>query len=213
MYIPHPSAQLNDVFFDKPYQGVAPDKATFLFIGLDANYAAEIETHEIFPKIMEYHQDGAAFWQKHKVHHPFLLPGYTGSGKFYHHSFAKIGFLAEHAGLVSFAELLHVPTVGRNNIEANDLDPSHLKQLNTAIIEGPAKYIFISDKVARMMYKSGQFPWLRAKPIGLDGPLGIYYQKPEKTVYKHLHFSNYGKFVQRKSDEAVFIGNLLNSHL
>ncbi len=213
MYNLHPSDQLKKTFFEKPYQGVAPEQATFLFIGLDANYDAQIETHPVFPKIMEYHQDGAVFWQKYGVHHPFLLPGYTGDGKFYHRSFAKIGFMPEHASLVSFAELLHVPTVGRNKIEGNDLDLSHLKRLNTAILEGKAKYIFIPDGVARLMHSSGQFPWLRSRPIGIDCPLAIYYQKPGKTIYKHLHFSNYGKFEEQKRKELAFIGQLLTDFI
>lgn len=64
MYTPHPCIQLNEIFTAKPYQGVAPDPSTFLFIGLDANYHAEIENRPIFPKILEYHHDGVAFWQK-----------------------------------------------------------------------------------------------------------------------------------------------------
>ncbi len=211
MYTPHPSIQLNETFTAKPYQGVAPDQSTFLFIGLDANYHAEIQNRPIFPKILEYRHGGVAFWQKYGVHHPFLLPGYTGDGKFYHRSFACIGFSPEHAHLVSFVELLHVPTVGRNKLVVTDLDLSHLKRLNSAILEGKAKYIFIPNGVARLMHLSGQFPWLRTKPIGIDGPLAIYYQKPGKSVYKHLHFSNYGKFVQRKSQEAAVIGSLLHS--
>lgn len=210
MYNIHPSILLNNIFSVKPYQGVAPEQATFLFIGLDANYAAQIETQPIFPKIMEYHKDGAAFWQKHGVHHPFLLPGYKGDGKRYHGSFARIGFMPEHANLVSFTELLHVPTVGRNKkIEAKDLDPSHLKQLNNAIINGKAKYVFISDGVARMMHSSGHFPWLSLKPIGMDGPLKIFHKRQGKTIYKHLHFSNYGKFEEQKRKELAYIGDLL----
>jgi len=38
MYVPHPSRELTELFAQKPYQGVAPDRAAFLFVGLDANY-------------------------------------------------------------------------------------------------------------------------------------------------------------------------------
>lgn len=209
MYIPHPSADLNQIFSKKPYQGVAPDQAAFLFIGLDANYHENIATEPIFSKILEYHKDGVAFWQKNGVHHPFLLSEYKGAGKRYHRSFANIGFRPQHAGLVSFVELLHVPTVGRNKLDVTDLDLSHLKMLNSAILEGKAKYIFISANVHRLMIATGAFSWIAKQPKESAGPLGILFQKNDKTVFKHLHFSNYGIFTQRMTKEAQFISNML----
>src|SRR5258706_1318579 len=53
MYAAHPSRELNDLFAHKPYQGAAPELATFLFIGLDANYDEQIAEKPIFPKILE----------------------------------------------------------------------------------------------------------------------------------------------------------------
>lgn len=213
MYHPHPSDKLNEIFSAKPYQGVAPEQATFLFIGLDANYDATIEAHAIFPNILEYHRNGLAFWQKYGVHHPFLLSDYTGDGKFYHRSFARIGFQPEHAGLVSFTELLHVPTSGRNKLEVKDLSKSHLNQMNAAITEGAARYIFIPAGVAQLMLLTGGFPWLQKKPVGKDGPLEILYRQQNKTVYKHLHFSNYGKFEEQKRNELAFIRGLLEKEV
>jgi len=212
MYTPHPSSQLNEIFTAKPYQGVAPDQSTFLFIGLDANYHAEIGNRPIFPKILEYHHDGVAFWQKYGVHHPFLLSGYTGDGKFYHRNFAQIGFMPYHASLVSFSELLHVPTVGRNQLVASDLDRLHLKKLNAAILEGQAKYIFIPAGVARLVLATGEFPWLLKKAIINKDILGVLYHNQNKTVFSHLHFSNYGKFQVQKEKEQAFIGNLLEKY-
>jgi len=209
MYIPHPSFQLNEIFSKKPYQGVAPDHTAFLFIGLDANYQENIATEPIFSKILEYHKDGVAFWQKNGVHHPFLLSDYKGAGKRYHRSFSNIGFCPQHANLVSFVELLHVPTVGRNKLDVSDFELSHLKMLNSAILDGQAKYIFISDNVHRLMLASGAFPWIANQPKESDGPLGILFHRNDKTVFKHLHFSNYGIFAQRMTEEATFIGNLL----
>ena len=211
MYSRHPSAELNDIFSRKPYQGVTPDRAAFLFIGLDANYNAQIAAKPIFPKVIDYHNDGVAFWQKNSVHHPFLLSEYTGDGKHYHRNFARIGFCPQHANLVSFVELLHVPTVGRNKLEATDLDMSHLKMLNSAILDGKARYIFISNNVHRLMIAAGAFPWLSKNPKEHDGPLGILNRQSYKIVYKHLHFSNYGKFTQQMTQEAAFIYNLLPS--
>src|SRR5690349_6421729 len=100
MYTPHPSRELTELFARKPYQGVAPENATFLFVGLDANYDERIATSTIFSNVLEYHSDGVAFWRAHGVHHPFLLPGYSGDGRVYHRNFARIGFRREHAHLV-----------------------------------------------------------------------------------------------------------------
>lgn len=81
------------MFRRRPFQGADPALAKFLFVGLDANYDAGIESSPAFSSIIEYHNDGVAFWRRHRVHHPFLLPGYSGDGGLYHRSFAKVGFL------------------------------------------------------------------------------------------------------------------------
>ena len=209
MYTPHPSCELNDLFARKPFQGAAPDKAEFLFVGLDANYSMGIEACPVFSKILEYHADGVAFWQSHGVHHPFLLPGYSGSGRFYHLGFAGIGFRPEHANLVSFLELLPVPTVGRNLLVGSDLAPSHLKMLTSLIMDGPAQHIFLPSAVRRLMRSTGIFPWLPRTAIGYVGPLGILLRNSRKTVYSHLHFSVFGKFEKQKRDEALAIRGLL----
>lgn len=208
MYVTHPNPELNALFARKPYQGVAPDKATFLFVGLDANYEAQIDQQPIFSDIREYHNDGVAFWRKNGIHHPFLLPSYSGDGQFYHRSFARIGFGVEHANIVSFIELLHVPTVGRSNIAVTDLDLSYLKRLNSLIIEGEAAHIFLPKGVVLLMRKTGVFPWLEDSPIGKSGSLDILFRNPNKTVYSHLHFSVYGKYERQKVEQAAAIRNL-----
>lgn len=189
MYIPHPCKRLTDIFTRKPWQGVAPQDARFLFIGLDANYAADIEASPIFPKLLKYHDDGVSFWRKYGVHHPFLLPGYSGNGKFYHQSFADIGFKSKHASQVCFMELLDVPTT-KSNLTTFDLDPAHLMYVNHAILNGNAQYIFICKTVAKLMYSTGLFTWLKKETIATEGPLGICYQTENKKVYSHLHLSN-----------------------
>lgn len=210
MYTRHPSKILNDLFAEKPYQGVPPEDAKFLFIGLDANYSPTIDREPIFQKVCEYHSDGAAFWKKHKVHHPFLLPQYKGDGRKYHLNFAKIGFTAEHADHVSFAELLHVPTVGSSQLEPPDLSARHLSMLNHAITIGKPTHIFVSDKVLRMMSKSKEFSWLPSKYLKTDTALQVVCRFSGKVVYKHLHFSSWwGKFEQRGAQEAVVIRGLL----
>lgn len=208
MYEAHPSRELNAQFAHKPYQGVEPLMATFLFIGLDANYAPDLERSSSFKHVLEYHQDGVAFWHCHGVHHPFLLPEYRGDGRRYHRTFARIGFTPTQAHLVSLAELLHVPTVGRSKLTPQDLDPLHLRRLNEAILQGNPKHVFLSAGVARLMRASKSFPWL-PKEAGVPGPLRTLYTEPTRTVYLHLHFSNYGKFQKQLEEEANAIAALL----
>lgn len=209
MYVPHPSRELSELFTRKPHQGVAPEDATFLFVGLDANYHPGIADSSIYPKVLEYHADGVAFWQKYGAHHPFLLPGYAGDGSFYHQSFARIGLGPEHANLISFVELLNVPTAGRSSLVAADLSGAHLKRLNEVIIEGRALHVFIPTGVAQLMRGTGLFPWLPRAPIRSEGPLGVWFRVGRKTMYSHLHFSVYGKFAQQKAVEALAIRGVL----
>lgn len=209
MYELHPSIELRRRFAAKPYQGVHPAEATFLFIGLDANYDADIESQAVFSKILEYHEDGKSFWRRHGVHHPFLLPEYRGGGLKYHRNFARIGFEPAHAGLVSFAEMMHVPTVGRNKLKPEDLDPKHLDNLNDWIVNGEGRFVFVSSGVARLMRSTGQFCWLPSE-AGLKSGLSVWTEMPGKTVFLHLHFSNYGKFEARMQEEAAAIKGLLN---
>lgn len=189
----HPSKALVELFKRKPYQGVAPERSRFLFIGLDANYNANIEDDVIFPKILEYHEDGVEFWRAHGEHHPFLHPDYQGDGKQYHQNFRRIGFKPDHASLVSFVELFHLPTVGRNKLSVSDLNPVHFMMLNQAILEGEAKYIFISPTVASLMRASGAFTWLPNKPGEKNDVLPVLFKNGGKTVYSLMHFSSYGK--------------------
>lgn len=211
MYTIHPSTELNAKFHMRPFQGVEPRVATFLFIGLDANYCKHIETSPIFASLLEYHDDGVEFWRRHRVHHPFLLPGYSGDGQRYHRTFARIGFRPEHAPLVSFAEILHVPTVGCSKLSVADLNRSHLQLINDAILNGQSKHTFISAGVARLMHESGAFGWLPTSlPTGKVLP--VIHQHAGGTVYLHLHFSNYGKFQVRLNAEADAIAEILTNY-
>jgi hypothetical protein len=76
MYRIHDSEELCAIFTKKPYQGQSPDKAAVIVFGTDANYSPEISGHPFFKRIIEYHEDGVAFWQRRGVHHPFLLDEY-----------------------------------------------------------------------------------------------------------------------------------------
>lgn len=208
MYQAHPSRVLTELFARRPYQGVPPKTARFLFVGLDANYAADVEQSTIFPALRSYHEDGPTFWRKHGVHHPFLLPEYRGDGRRYHRTFAKIGFRPEHADLVSFIELLHVPTVGRSALVREDLDSSHLTWLEKVIFTGQARYVFLSAGVVRLVNDTGQFRELE-RPSGWSGSLRTLYEDAARTIFLHLHFANYGKFEAQLQDEARDIAALL----
>lgn len=209
MFQPHPSDGLNRLFSRKPYQGADPATAHFVFVGLDANYDAHLESSALFSRVTEYHEDGVAFWKKHGVHHPFLLREYTGDGRFYHRSFARIGFTPAHARLVSFVELLHVPTVGRNQLGLGDLSEHHLEWLNGIFLEGAAQHIFIPRAAADLMRKTRRFAWLPKEPRRMPEPLDLWHRHGSKAIHSHLHFSVYGKFEQQKSAEIAAMGRLL----
>ncbi|MCD6534118.1 MAG: hypothetical protein J7L25_08595 [Deltaproteobacteria bacterium] len=183
--------------------------AKFLFVGLDANYDHEIETKSTFKEIIEYHENGVMFWEKHDVHHPFLLSGYNGSGKLYHENFAQIGFTSEHANLVSFIELLHTPTTGRSRLSVEDLNINHLLTVNKWIVDGDSKYVFLSAGVIKLMKQSKCFPWLPLKTKPFDDALTVLVEFSNKTIYKHLHFSNYGKFKEQMHIESKKIFELI----
>jgi hypothetical protein len=208
VFQPHPSSVLNELFRRKPYQGVQPDSARFLFVGLDANYSANVESSPIFPSLLRYHEDGAEFWRTSGVHHPFLLPEYKGDGRRYHSTFAKIGFKPTHANLVSFIELLDCPTVGRSGLVAEDLNPEHLKLIRRAIFEGKSQFTFVSAGVQRLMVGSRMF--LECSTVKRNfGALRVLYEANDRAIFLHLHFSNYGKFEQQIQSEAKEIAALL----
>ena len=211
MYQKHPSEKLNHLFSEKSFQGVSPEKSKFLFVGLDANYAENIESQSIFDKIIEYHFDGVSFWQRYQVHHPFLLDEYKGDGRKYHKNFARIGFQNKDANTVSFIELLHLPSVGRNKLSVSDLSTSHLTKINDWIINSPVKYIFISSGVANLMHKSKKLSWLPTKPEDTYRNLKIFWQNKNKIVFSYLHFSNYGKFEEQMRLESQTIKELAES--
>ena len=210
MYYKHPSTTLNRLFSNRPYQGTDPMKAKYLFIGLDANYAEDIDQSEISQEMYEYLDDGVLFWEKYGVHHPFLLDNYQGDGKFYHRSFAKIGFTQSHAPEIAFIELLHLPTYGRSKLVPSDLDDQHLVWLNRVILEGDSKYIFMPTSVGNLMRQTGHFPWITTNPDVTDSELKVWFSDENKTVFWHYHFSTYGKFTATKEKQAVAIRALIH---
>ena len=209
MYHLHPDPVLNDLFSSRPYQGANPMDAKYVFIGLDANYGKDIQQSGIFTELVEYLKDGVSFWNKYSVHHPFLLPAYTGDGKFYHKSFSKIGFQKEQAEIISFIELLHLPTFGRSKLKPEELKHSHMCYLNRIILEGNAEYIFVPTNVGNLMRATGEFSWLPGKPKDTGDALKLWYGKNNKKVLWHYHFSVYGKFQELKTKQRKEIGALI----
>lgn len=208
MYQPHPSVRLRELFRRKPYQGANPEASRFVFVGLDANYAPTIEAGPLFASLLRYHEDGPAFWRDTGVHHPFLLPSYKGDGRRYHLTFAKIGFQPRHSDLVSFVELLDVPTVGRSALNDEDLDPGHLSYLRRVLFDGQARFVFLPAGVQRLLLASGRFPEL-ASVTRIFAGLRVLYEDDGRAIFLHLHFSNYGKFEQQLQAERRGIAELL----
>ena len=210
MYNLHPSETLRRIFASRPFQGIEPEQASFVFVGLDANYGPNIESSPIFHELLDYLSDGVGFWRRSGVHHPFLLPAYgNADGARYHRSFASIGFRREHAHLVSFVELLHLPTYGRNALEVADLDKTHLRRLDALVQSGTARYVFIPDSVARLMRRSNSFPWLPDAPRNDGRALTVWHETPSTTVLCHYHLSTYGHQEQKKREQLSEIRRLI----
>jgi hypothetical protein len=184
---------LRAAFAARPFQGAVPEHARYIFVGLDANYGPDIERSPIFDAMLAYLADGPGFWRRSSVHHPFLLPAYgNGDGARYHRSFASIGFGPQHAEQVSFYELLHVPTCGRNKLTPQDLDRAHLERLSKLVFGGAGRFVFMPDSVARLLRASGAAPWLPKEPRKGSAALGLWFESPAGTVFCHYHLSVYG---------------------
>jgi len=170
MYSIHPSKELTSLYRQKPYQGQNPELAKVIFLGLDANFAEDIEQSEYYPYIKEYLTDGVKFWEKYDVHHPFMLPQYKNrDGVTYHKNFSKLKLCALNAKHISFVELLDVPTVGRtsNNkrLFYGMLNRSYLIELEALIFTSDyKKLVFIPRGVYKDLLKTKKeydiFHWL-----------------------------------------------------
>jgi hypothetical protein len=211
MYFPHRNNKLRELFTRKPYQGADPATSQFLFFGLDANYDPDIADKRYFPEIISYLEDGVAYWKQKGFHHPFRHPDYHGDGALYHNRFAEIGFTPEHAGQVSFVELIDVPTYGKSNLKANDLKTSHLDRILNWVLSGSAAYIFIPPGVVRLLGRAPQFYWLPEKPISHDGSLPVLFRSSRKTIFTPFHFSCVGKYCLKKDRDLQIkdIGKLI----
>jgi hypothetical protein len=188
----HSSTELRALLAARPFQGAEPSSARFIFFGLDANFAANVESDtSFFAHISAYLKDGVQFWQSEKKHHPFLLRSYSGSGRKYHEKFEEIGFKPEHAAQVAFVEVLHIPTYGSGYPSRSWLASDHLARLENWVESGAAQYVFIPPSVIPLLkYKKfGRFQWLPSDPVSQWRSLPILYRSARTTIFKPYHFS------------------------
>jgi len=177
--------------------------ATIVFVGRDANYSKEISGDPFFRRILEYHDDGVAFWQHHRVHHPFLHDDYPfdkrRDGVRYHANFAKLGLGPKFAPRVSFVELLDVPTIGvtgkdREGVFDSLVNPNHLMRLDSLLSSGGRRMIFLSSSVLQKMQALGaRYGLFRAlaSPTRLESSAVAPLTKLGETeVYLVYHFSS-----------------------
>jgi hypothetical protein len=210
-YIEHPSHVLQNLFARKPWQGADPIEAKYIFVGLDANFALDVETQ--IPEIVLYLQDGPQFWINTEKHHPFVLDAYKGSGNLYHKNFELIKFSSAEAEQVSFVELIEVPTTGRNNLTVADLSLNHMNWLRDICDNGNSKYIFIPPAVVRLMKKKELFAWLRRGPIRIEGDFKVLRDsaEPEQVIYEMYHLSNYGRYDAKLMRQIVQLKGIVTS--
>ena len=193
----HPSKRLRELFESMPipYQGQDPSRASVLFVGLDANYSAEVFEHPAFrERIFEYHQDGVEFWRRHGVHHPFLLDEYplkrNQGGVPYHRKFSRMGLGPELADQISFVELLPVPTTGSTS-ETHFwrlFDLKHARRLDQLLQQGSRRLVLLPQSVLTKMQAASKkyavFQWL---PKSIDW--GQFHTFGETELHKVRHFS------------------------
>lgn len=178
--------ELINLFPGRKWQGCAPFDARFLFVGLDANFAPNIEAR--YPRVIDYLNNYIQFIDDYGVHHPFLLNEYQGSGRRYHEKFVQIGFTRGEIVRLSFLELLHVPTIGQSNLVVGDLSDDHLQWLSNIFNEGAAEHVFTCPSVIELMLeKENYFPWVVEAPQH-NGPLRIW-QVDGRSIYEMYHLS------------------------
>jgi hypothetical protein len=221
IYDRHVSKPLLDLFEQQefPHQGRDPRQAKIVIVGLDANYAPAIaESEQFFQRILEYHQDGVAFWRKYGVHHPFLLQSYplkknTG-GVPYHRKFRWLGLTAEYAEHVSFIELLPIPTTGQTNEKRfwELFDAEHAGRIDQLVVTGEPRMVVLSKTLSTYMLHASKtrkvFAWLPTRfHLGEMKRIGatIIYGAPHfsSMTYKKQAFVDLGLCLRAYCDAGL----------
>ena len=223
MFSQHDSAQLNELFNLRTFQGQEHSQARIIFFGRDANYPNDIENNErCFELLRQYHVDGPRFWENNennqqRKHHPFLIcmgngdPGYR-----YHWVFSQMGLDAGYANHISFVELLNVPTMGDpkddpNNEFGNLLQQSrdHLARLLHQMSSGDfRRAVFIPNSAIVKMDKITVAPFfyqqifMRNETLRTNCPKLIFRYR-NIDVYKCYHFSCARGPVQLKNMKGI----------
>lgn len=194
----HPSKRLNDLYASKSYQGANPVDAKVIFVGRDPNWVADIEEREMFEHVVAYLTDGIAFWQKHNIHHPFLLESYKGDGRRHHRAFTKLELDSSVASKISFVDLIGFPTIGKATIERNSFKGHLFSEENIdnlialdKVLNDESKIIFIVWKLIddfKLIYeRTGLFKNL----ANLDkSQMDITDLNQYENIFVHRDFSN-----------------------
>ena len=201
-YVRHPDRMLQAAF-SCGYQGARPDRAEFLFVGLDANFAEDIVTKDaLYQDVLEYLSNGPKYWERHDKHHPFLRHPSVADGWLYHSRFSQIGLTARDAPRVSFVELLHVATVGRSPLRHSDLDPAHLSRLRAWMTGCNVRFVFASRMVGRWLQRLRLFEELRSPATETaSGLWGWTLRRGGPQLLLHSHFSAWGcQYAQLQKD-------------
>jgi len=194
----HPSLELRRLFARQtiPSQGQSIERAQVLFVGLDANYSAQLLDYpDFFERILEYHEDGVAFWKEHGVHHPFLLAEYPlfrdRGGVPYHRRFSQMGLSPEFAEQVSFVELLNVPTTGRTteSVFWDLFDPGYAQRLVDLLTDGSRRLVILSGSVHRTLSAAARRTALRVPQLILPH-VGSEQRIGESRIVRWRHFSS-----------------------
>lgn len=201
----HPSTALNELYSKKNFQGANPSDAKILFVGRDPNWAADIDSKEMFSSVSEYLNDGVSFWKNHNIHHPFLLPGYKGDGKRYHSIFSKLKIDSNFSDKISFIELLGFPTTGMAKTHnktflehlISDENKNHLCELDK-LMNDQSKIIFIAWGLIE------DFKFINSK-VGLFQK----FANIDKSQMNINDLNEYGNiFIHRHFSDAISNGTL-----
>jgi len=194
----HPSLELRRLFARQsiPSQGQSIERARVVFVGLDANYSAQLLDYpDFFERILEYHENGVAFWKKHGVHHPFLLAEYPLSrdrgGVPYHRRFSQMGLSPDFAEHVSFVELLNVPTTGRTieSVFWDLFDPAYVQRLVDQLTDGSRRLVILSGSVHRTLSAAARRTALRVPRLELPR-VGSEQRIGKSRIVLWRHFSS-----------------------